>query len=300
VSPSPVPTQSPTPVPAKTGTVTITMPTVVSAYNGNLQVQLLNSKDSNAVVATYTVKQGASVTSGSLPISDSTHAYKVKLVSGIADPLNGVNYIESGTPTVAVKNGQNTAMSIPMKASTTTKRTVTLAISGLQGSDKATIGFADANGKYSYVGYSGYGNGNAVFKIENNQNLTITVATAGGSYQSSSLSNSSTISKNQTIAMTFAAKVQPSPSPVPTVAPSPSPVPSPSPSVVPSPTPSPSGVQCSGYETWSSSTAYTGGAMVSYNGYVYKANWWTQGNNPASNNGGPGSGEEWLKIQACQ
>jgi chitodextrinase len=40
--------------------------------------------------------------------------------------------------------------------------------------------------------------------------------------------------------------------------------------------------------------------MVSYSGYVYKANWWTKGNNPASNNGGSGSGEEWLKIGACQ
>jgi hypothetical protein len=269
---------------------------VVSAYNGNLQVQLLNAKASNAVVATYTIKQGSSVTSGNLPISDSTHAYKVKLVNGVADPLNGVNYIESGTPAVAVKNGQNTSIAIPMKAVTTTKRTVTLALSGLQGSDKATISFADASGKYNYVGYSGYGNGNAVFKIENNQNLTVTVTTSSGAYQSASLSNSQVISANKTIALVFAAKPQPSPipSPVPTVAPSPSPAPT----VAPSPTPSPAPV-CSGVSAWNSSTAYTAGNTVSYQGVIYKANWWTQNNNPATNNGGSGSGKPWTKVSNC-
>ena len=34
---------------------------------------------------------------------------------------------------------------------------------------------------------------------------------------------------------------------------------------------------------WSSTTAYSGGAVVSENGINYVANWWTQGNDPASN-----------------
>src|SRR3954454_6457662 len=33
---------------------------------------------------------------------------------------------------------------------------------------------------------------------------------------------------------------------------------------------------------WNSSTAYTGGALVSYNGHTYKAQWWTQGETPGT------------------
>ena len=31
----------------------------------------------------------------------------------------------------------------------------------------------------------------------------------------------------------------------------------------------------------------------------YTANWWTQGNDPATNNGGPGSGQPWTSNGAC-
>ena len=37
---------------------------------------------------------------------------------------------------------------------------------------------------------------------------------------------------------------------------------------------------------WSASTVYTGGQQASENGTNYTANWWTQGNDPATNNGG--------------
>ncbi len=36
------------------------------------------------------------------------------------------------------------------------------------------------------------------------------------------------------------------------------------------------------YDAWSAGAAYNGGAMVSHNGLVYKAKWWTQGNNPTA------------------
>jgi chitodextrinase len=42
---------------------------------------------------------------------------------------------------------------------------------------------------------------------------------------------------------------------------------------------------------WNSSTAYTAGNTVTEGGVTYKANWWTQGNEPARNNGGAGSGQ---------
>ncbi len=50
---------------------------------------------------------------------------------------------------------------------------------------------------------------------------------------------------------------------------------------------------------WSSTQVYTQGMTASYNGENYVANYWTQNNNPASNNGGAGSGEPWTATGAC-
>ncbi len=50
---------------------------------------------------------------------------------------------------------------------------------------------------------------------------------------------------------------------------------------------------------WSSTAVYTAGQQASENGINYSANWWTQGNDPATNNGGPGSGQPWTSNGAC-
>jgi hypothetical protein len=50
---------------------------------------------------------------------------------------------------------------------------------------------------------------------------------------------------------------------------------------------------------WSAGTVYTGGDMASENSNNYHANWWTQGNDPATNNGGSGSGQPWTSQGAC-
>ncbi|HEX3957344.1 MAG TPA: carbohydrate-binding protein [Trebonia sp.] len=50
---------------------------------------------------------------------------------------------------------------------------------------------------------------------------------------------------------------------------------------------------------WSSTAVYTAGNQASENGINYTANWWTQGNDPATNNGGPGSGQPWTSNGAC-
>ena len=50
---------------------------------------------------------------------------------------------------------------------------------------------------------------------------------------------------------------------------------------------------------WSAATVYTGGQQASENGINYTANWWTQGNDPATNNGGSGSGQPWTSNGAC-
>ena len=50
---------------------------------------------------------------------------------------------------------------------------------------------------------------------------------------------------------------------------------------------------------WSSTAVYTAGMTASESGINYVANWWTQGNNPATNSGGAGSGEPWTSKGAC-
>jgi chitinase len=50
---------------------------------------------------------------------------------------------------------------------------------------------------------------------------------------------------------------------------------------------------------WSSTTVYTAGQQASENGTNYTADYWTEGNNPATNNGGSGSGQPWTSNGAC-
>ncbi|MER7007392.1 chitinase [Dactylosporangium sp. NPDC000555] len=55
--------------------------------------------------------------------------------------------------------------------------------------------------------------------------------------------------------------------------------------------PSPSTGAC-GAAAWSSSFAYTGGALVSYNGHTWRAQWWTQGETP-------GTASVWVDQGTC-
>ena len=50
---------------------------------------------------------------------------------------------------------------------------------------------------------------------------------------------------------------------------------------------------------WSATTVYTAGQQASESGINYTANWWTEGNNPATSNGGTGSGQPWTSNGAC-
>ena len=44
---------------------------------------------------------------------------------------------------------------------------------------------------------------------------------------------------------------------------------------------------------WSPTATYTAGMSASENGIIYTANWWTQDNDPSTNNGVKGTGEPW-------
>ena len=53
---------------------------------------------------------------------------------------------------------------------------------------------------------------------------------------------------------------------------------------------------CTGVAAWSASTAYNGGAKVVYNGSLYTAKWWTQGEQPDISTG---DGKPWQLVNAC-
>ncbi|HEY8401850.1 MAG TPA: Ig-like domain-containing protein, partial [Cytophagaceae bacterium] len=53
---------------------------------------------------------------------------------------------------------------------------------------------------------------------------------------------------------------------------------------------------CSNIPEWNSSSIYVANDQVVYSGFKYKANWWTKGNNPATNSG---PYQVWTKIGEC-
>jgi hypothetical protein len=50
---------------------------------------------------------------------------------------------------------------------------------------------------------------------------------------------------------------------------------------------------------WNAGSIYNGGNTASENGVNYQANWWTQGDDPATHNGGSGSGQPWTSQGSC-
>lgn len=192
-----------------TGKATISLASVVPNYTGNLQVQILNTKASNTVVNSYTIKQGGSFTTEDLPTSDSSHAYVVKMTTGIADPLQGLYYVESGLPVLTITKAQTTSLVVPMKASSVAKKNVTVAISGMSTGDTAAVTFSDAANKYSYVNYTNLANSSPVYKIESGLNLGESVTASSNSYVVNPITNTAIINAATTISAAFMTKPVP-------------------------------------------------------------------------------------------
>jgi hypothetical protein len=83
----------------------------------------------------------------------------------------------------------------------------------------------------------------------------------------------------------------------PTPTPTPTATPTPTPTATPTPTPPPGGGGCA--PVWLSTQVYTAGNKASLNGINYTANFWTQNQNPSTNNGGAGSGQPWTSNGSC-
>lgn len=192
-----------------TGTASISLGNYLSNYTGDLQVEILNTKD-NKVVGNYVLKQGGTISTAELPVSDSNHVYRVKLTTGIADPLQGLYYVESGEPILTISKDDSTSFNIPMIKSATAVNNVTLAISGLENSDKANVVFSDAANKYSYVSYSNQGNSSLVYKLESSLNTGISVTANGNTnYVTNPITNTGVITGTKTVDIKFAKSAAP-------------------------------------------------------------------------------------------
>ena len=60
-----------------------------------------------------------------------------------------------------------------------------------------------------------------------------------------------------------------------------------------------SAVDCSNLSAWDSASIYVKDNQVSFSNNAYVANWWTQGNSPATNSGTTGSGHPWTDAGSC-
>ena len=94
-----------------------------------------------------------------------------------------------------------------------------------------------------------------------------------------------------TVAASCTTSPPPTPAPPPPVPAPPPPTPAP-----PPPTPAPPPSSCA---AWNASTAYSAGATVTEAGKTYVANWWTQGDDPATHSGATGSGQPWTITTNC-
>lgn len=60
------------------------------------------------------------------------------------------------------------------------------------------------------------------------------------------------------------------------------------------------GSVCDSIPPWSATTSYANaGTLVVRNGKEYKNNWWTQDNDPETNNGASGTGQPWTLVADC-
>ena len=195
-----------------TGKMTISVPTVLASYTGDMKVEILNTV-ANAVVATYMVKQGASFTTENLPVSDAEHQYSVKLSQGLADPKAGKYFIENGNPIVTITKDQTATLSLPLIQTTKPLNTVTVNLSGLDGSDLANVTFEDASHTFAYVNDAGAKTGTLTYLVESGLDFAISLNATTSNYEQNKLDFIATINQNTTYTAVFKKKETP-PAPI--------------------------------------------------------------------------------------
>jgi hypothetical protein len=197
---------------SKTGSAKLTVPQLLASYTGKLNLDILNSKESDKVVASYQVAQGQTVTTSELPISDSQHGYSVR-IQGVADPVTGKYYVESGLPTLVIRDKETTNLTLPFKLSTEAKRTISFNISGLAANDRADLTLEDAAKSYVYPSYANLANGSKSLIFEANHSLGYSLRALSGNYQQNPLTDRLAITTDKSISLKFESEVVPTPTP---------------------------------------------------------------------------------------
>lgn len=200
------------PVAAKTGqaTISLTLPTDISSYNGSLSVNVLDTKNSNAVVAAFSLKNGTSQTTQALPISDATHAYAVQ-VQGVADPLKSLAYAQSALQTITISTSQTTIVKPTLVKTSSVLNQLTIIESGISTGDSTTVTFQDASNKYAYFSYPGVGNGNKTYAFESGLNIAYTINAGGSNYQTNPITGTVVMNTSQNLNAFFTQKATPTP-----------------------------------------------------------------------------------------
>ncbi len=187
--------------PVNFGKAIITLPKVLPAYTGTLRMQILNTKNGNQVVDSEDLKQGETMVIA-LPISDSTHAYVVKLVNGIADPLDGLFYDQEAVTPLDIQDAGASNLSIPMKKSNSLNN-IELSVSGLD-NDVANIVFSDADNHYKYVNQYNQLNGSKHYQVKTGLNFSIqTQASGANTYKANPIVNTVAVNGAKSVAAAF-------------------------------------------------------------------------------------------------
>lgn len=198
------------PVATDVGSATISLPTVLASYTNPINVIVRNTVNGQVMYSQNTT-QGTSLNVPSLPVTDATHQYSVELASGIASPVEGKYYKVIGSTVLNIAKDKTTTFAIPLKPTTVALHKVNVSVSGLLGSDTATVTLGDANSTYSYVQpTTALGNTKASYYVESGLNVKVLLTANGSStYQQSTLAYSGVVTTDTPFNATFAQYVAP-------------------------------------------------------------------------------------------
>ena len=192
----------------QTGKIKISLNQCSSDYTGAVEVQVLDTKQSNLVVYRNNLQQGTNITTPELPVSSDQHSYAVS-VQGIANPSKGEYCLVNGLLPVSVIAKQNNPLDVVL-SKVMMPSTLTFAINGMEINDKASIRFEDATHKYVYVAYSGLINANSyAYKFESGLTIAYSVQASESDYSQNPIMDKQLVNGSSKINVGFEKNTKP-------------------------------------------------------------------------------------------
>jgi chitinase len=192
-----------------TGLANITFTKVLDGYTESVGVSIINTVDGSTVYSTK-MRQGDSIVA-SLPVTDALHQYTVNVANGIANPFTGEYYKASSPETLSIIQNQATILDIALEPTLLPLHTLTVTLSGLQGSDTVTANLSDTDSTYAYV-ESAIPNGNGViaYKIESGLEMAASFTASGAGYVQNPINYYGIVNANTSFNATFSTTPPPS------------------------------------------------------------------------------------------